>query len=182
MTETFTARIATDGDKQDVFESITDYRSIDSYTEGVRVAGRGSGVGTRVYFNLKQNILDIPTRYTVKLEFTDYEEPEYIEWEVIEDIDAHGTIRLEDSDSRNTDICVDFSFDRSNSNLGALPLPNTQGMQEIFELIFSRIYGPVTDIVKGIISDIEGDTRELKIEFSDVSEELKPFIEDRADN
>lgn len=182
MTEKFNAVIKTDGNKQEVFDTITDYRLIDSFTDGVRVAGRGQGVGTRVYFNLNKSELNIPTRYTVKLEFTDYNEPNMIEWEVVEDIDAYGTINLNDSEDRVTNISVDFVLDNSNSDLGALPVPSSQSFSEVLDLIFSRISTPVLDVVKGIVQDIEDKDRPVDIEFSEVTDGFEPLLDSNLQN
>lgn len=168
MTEKFKSKISINGSKEQVFDSITDYKRIDSYTDAIRIAGRGSGVGTRVYFNLQKDVLDIPTNYTVKIEFIEYNRPELIRWEIVGDINANGSIELvEDSDY--TDIIFDFKLNIKETNVGALPAPNVADTSQILEYIYPRIYEQASLIIKGIVEDVEGQSRDVDVEIMDLS-------------
>lgn len=176
MTDSFKAEIEINGSKDSVFEAITDYRAIDSYTEAARIAGRGSGIGTRIYFRLSKDVLSIPTKYTVKIELTDYDSPDYIEWEIVEDIDAYGSIEITEISDNKSRLSVDFNVNIENSNIGALPAPTSANAEQIIEYIYPKMDKQTSGIIDGIVEDIEGDSRDVRVEFRDVSEVFSSVI------
>lgn len=176
MTDSFTAEIEINGSKDSVFEAITDYRAINSYTDAARIAGRGSGVGTRIYFRLAKDVLSIPTKYTVKIELTEYDSPDYIEWEMVEDIDAYGNIKVTELSDDKSRLSINFNVNIENSNIGALPAPKSANAEQIIEYIYPKVDEQTSGIVDGIVEDIEGDSRDVRIEFKNVSEVFSSFV------
>lgn len=174
MTEKLKSKISIRGSKEQVFDSITDYRKIDSYTDDIRIAGRGRGEGTRVYFKLSKDVLNIPTNYTTKIEFVEYNPPDQIEWKIIGDIDAKGSIRLTEN-SGHTDLILDFSLNLEKTDIGSLPAPDVADASQILEYIYPQVYEQASSIIKGVVTDIEGEPRDVNIEvinssrmFSDI--------------
>lgn len=165
--------ISTDikSDKQRVFDYITDYNRMDDYSDSVRVAVRGNGAGSRCYINIKKKVLEIPAEYTARVRFTEYEESNFIGWEMVEDLDLNGEISL----NSTTDGCtmtLEVELDVSNSDLSSLPAPNQAGFEEITKNLYPKLEYTMNKFICDLVHDIEGSERDVKVRVESISDEL----------
>lgn len=159
-------------DKQQVFNHITDYDRLDDYSDSVRVAVRGNGVGTRCYINIKKKVLEVPAEYTARVRFTGYEEPEVIEWRMQNDLDLNGKISLE-SNSDGCTMSLDFKLNVSNSDFNSLPAPNQAGFKEIAKYLYPKLEGTMNEFIRDLVTDIEGVERDVEIRIENISDDLE---------
>ena len=169
--------VATDirASKKQVFDHITDYNKLGDYSDAVRVAVRGEGVGSRCYVNVKQKVLEIPAEYTARVRFTEYQEPDVIEWEMVNDLDLKGEITLESRQKKGCTLVLDFELNVDNSDFRGLPAPSQAGFTEIGKYLYPKLEGTMNDFIRDLVSDIEGHERDVEIRVENISDELSSF-------
>lgn len=159
---------------QAVYEFLLEFRGYASYSEylrSVRQFGDG-GPGTEYELDFAWWKL----RYTARSAVTEVDPPNRIEWRLIKDIDAAGRWLVEpiepepgegstasgrDGPETRVTLVVEYAPDSADDS--AVDLPRFVSLGWVIEKIKPKIRTEAERIVRRIVADLEGETRDVSL-------------------
>jgi len=159
-----------------VYEFLLEFRGYASYSEylrSVRQFGDG-GPGTKYELEFAWWKL----RYTARSEVVEVDPPNRIEWRLIKDIDAAGRWLIEPTkatsgaDESGTDdrgegpetaVTLVIEYAPGSADDGIVDLPRFVSLGWVIERIKPKIRTEAERIVRRIVADLEGETREVDL-------------------
>jgi len=113
--------------------------------------------------------------YTAHSRVTDVDPPDRIDWELTEDLDAHGSWLLKDEpdddgldDSDHevaTRVRLLVEFDPHSAKSGAIDLPRFVSLSWVIEKVRPLIQGEAERVVRRLVTDLEGESRSVELEI-----------------
>jgi uncharacterized membrane protein len=150
----------------ETFEFLLDFPGYADYSEyltGVHADGDG-GPGTIYQLRFAWWKLT----YTAVSKVTAVERPERIDWEVIEDIDAHGAWLVEplpDHDAEHaTEVTFRVVYDRGSIDASIVDLPRLVSFEWVIDRVVDLIIEEARRVVERIVADIEGQQRPVTLD------------------
>lgn len=158
---------------QEAFDFLVDFPSYQNYTEyldGVERFGDGTA-GTQYHINLSW----WKFTYTTKTRVVELTEPERVKWQVIKDVDAHGSwqitdvsneVEIPDEHSNATRVTLRINYDRSSVGPGIIDLPPFLSLDRVIEKAKGVVVDEGEKVVQRMVADLEGSPRpvEIKVE------------------
>jgi ribosome-associated toxin RatA of RatAB toxin-antitoxin module len=140
-------------DVYDFFMDFKNYGKYSEYVDEVRVVENGGLPEWEIDF--KWWIV----RYTARSKLVDYEENDYIEWQVTKDVDVHGMWKFEEVDDEHTHVELDLLYDpRTASKANPLTFFSTQRLIAMARPVVDR---HVSKVLRRVANEIEGKPREV---------------------
>ena len=142
------------------------YANYSEYLESVRQFGDG-GPGTEYELDFSWWKLG----YTARSQVTRVDPPDRIEWRLTKDIDARGRWLVDpiaDAEAREgsepkTEVSLVVEYAPGSTDEGAIDLPRFVSLGWVIEKIRPKIQTEAERIVRRIVADLEGQTREVEL-------------------
>jgi uncharacterized membrane protein len=154
------------------YEFLTDFPGYAKYSkhlEGVTKHGDGSP-GTEYDIHLTWWKLS----YTVRTRVTDADPLESIDWEVIEDLHAHGRWRVEDATGEVPEdrehasrVWLEIRFDADSAHSGMVDLPRFVSLGWVVKKVRPVVQREAERVVERVVADLEGERRPVDLEIHD---------------
>lgn len=137
----------------DFFMDFDNYGKYSEYVERVRVVEDGDYPEWAIDF--KWWIV----RYTARSKLVDYEENDYIEWQVTKDVDVHGMWRFEEVDDEHTHVELELLYDpKGASKANPLNFFPTERLIQIARPVVDR---HVSTVLRRVAEEVEGEPRDV---------------------
>jgi len=153
---------------EDVYEFLLDFPGYAEYSEyltAVRQHGDGTP-GTEYELDFAWWKLT----YTARSRVTDVTPPNRIDWRIIKDLDAVGQWLVksvaEGEDDPATRVTLRVEYAPESANGDALDLPRFVSVGWVVEKVKPKIQAEAERIVRRIVADLEGGSREVELEIS----------------
>ncbi len=141
------------GDVYDFFMDFGNYGKYSEYVKDVRVVGNGDLPEWEIEFRWWI------VRYTARSKLVDYEENEYIEWQVTKDVDVHGMWRFEEVDENHTHVELDLLYDpKTASKANPLRFISTKRLIRMVRPVLDR---HVSKVLRRVAAEVEGEPRDV---------------------
>lgn len=158
--------------RERAYEFLTDFQGYARYSKHLtEVSSHGDGnPGTEYDIHLKWWKLT----YTVRTRVTEANPPESIDWEVVEDLHAHGRWRVEDISEEAPEgrdaasrVWLEIRFDTDSAHSGMIDLPRFVSLGWVIKKIRPVVQREAEHVVEHIVADLEGERRPVELEIYD---------------
>ncbi|MFB6189006.1 MAG: type II toxin-antitoxin system RatA family toxin [Halapricum sp.] len=160
--------------REEVYEFLVDfprYANLSKHLREVRQDGDGSP-GTRYALRFAWWKLS----YTAHSRVTSVEPPDRIDWELTQDLDAHGSWLLEaepDADEQpSTRVRLVVEFDPHSAKSGALDLPRFVSLGWVIEKVIPLVQDEAERVVRRLVADLEGEPRPVELDIHTVPDSI----------
>lgn len=154
---------------REVYDFLLEFRGYAKYSEylqAVRQSGDG-GAGTEYELEFAWWKL----QYTARSEVLEVEPPNRIEWHLTKDIDAAGRwlvepidgAGMEDPSQAKTEVTLVVEYAPGSADDGIIDLPRFVSLGWVIEKIKPKIRAEAERVVRRIITDVEGETRDVEL-------------------
>jgi len=162
------ARTVVYASPEELYDFLVDFPGYARYSEYLdRVLQEGDGtVGTSYALRFSWWKLT----YTARSEVTGVDPPERIDWRIVEDIDAEGYWGITpteppDGVDEATEVVLHIEYDANSASAGAVDLPKLVSLGWVIEKVKPLVRKEATRIVKRVVDDIEGESRDADVEI-----------------
>ena len=145
--------------------SFTDYPRYSEHLKEVRVDGDG-GVGSVYDLQLAWWKLS----YTARSEVTGIDEPESLEWRLVNDLDARGQWRVEPEPESAPEgvetasrIYFEAVYDPHSADEDAISLPRFVSLDWVVNKVEPKLLSEAEEVVQRLVADIEGQRRDVEL-------------------
>lgn len=136
------------------------YADYSEYLKEVRQYGDGNA-GTQ--YDLRAEWWRIG--YTARTEVTNIEEPERIEWRVLEAIDAYGVWTIEPQESGSI-VRLRIAFDTDSADPSVVNLPRFVSVGWVIDRVKPLVTREAQDVVERVVADLEGEPRDVDLDIT----------------
>lgn len=140
-------------DVYDFFMDFENYGKYSEYVESVRVVEDGD------YPEWEINFRWWIVRYAARSKLVDYEEGEYIEWQVTKDVDVHGMWRFEEVGDEHTHVELELLYDPKGASK-ANPL-NFFPTKRLIQMARPVVDSHVSKVLRRVAAEVEGKPRDI---------------------
>ncbi|NIB98992.1 SRPBCC family protein [Halobacterium sp. R2-5] len=133
------------------------YAKYSEYLESVTQHGEG-GSGTEYELTFAWWKLS----HTVRSRVTDTEEPERIDWELVDGIDAHGRWEVAETDEGSRVTFV-VTYDKGSAK-GVLNLPALVSLEMVVDKVVDKVIEEGERVVERVVADLEGERRPVELD------------------
>lgn len=156
---------------QAVYEFLLEFRGYASYSEYLRSVRQFGDGGTGTEYELEFAWWKL--RYTARSKVVSVDPPDRIEWELTKDIDAAGRWLVEpvegdqpDSEvGPKTEVSLVVEYAPGSADDGIVDLPRFVSLGWIVEKIKPKIRAEAERIVRRVVADLEGETRDVELQI-----------------
>lgn len=158
-----------------VYEFLTDfpgYKKYSDYVKEIHQDGDGD-VGTEygITFGWWK------VTYLAKSRVVGLEPPERIDWEIVKDLDAHGSWLVESVEPPPdrevaTRVTIDVRFDADSVGPDAIDLPRFVSVSWLIEKAEPLIVKQARSVLRGVVDDLEGEPRDVELEVHETPESV----------
>ncbi|WP_049920105.1 SRPBCC family protein [Halobiforma nitratireducens] len=152
---------------EEAFPYVRSFTEYPRYTEHLKdVSVNGDGDAGSVY-DLRFAWWKLS--YTARSRVTNVSPPESLQWQLVNDLDAHGEWRIEpepeavpdggdgDGDSETASrIYFEASYDPYSANKNAISLPRFVSLDRVVDKVEPRLLREAETVVERLVADIEG--------------------------
>ncbi len=146
-------------------QSFTDYPRYTDHLQEVRVHGDG-GVGS--VYDLRLTWWKLS--YTARSKVLSIDAPHSLEWELINNLHAHGEWRVEPEPESAPDgvetasrIYFEAAYDPYSADKNVLSLPRFVSLDWVINKVKPKLLSEAEAVVKRLVADIEGQARNVEL-------------------
>lgn len=154
---------------EEVYDFLLDFRGYAGYSEYLRSVRQHGDGGAGTEYELEFAWWKL--HYTARSKVTELEPPERIEWRLTKDLDAAGRwlvdpIETESEDAETepkTEVGFVVEYAPGSAASGIVDLPRFVSLGWVIEKIKPKIRAEAERIVRRIVTDLEGEPREVEL-------------------
>ncbi len=157
---------------QEVYEFLLEFRGYAAYSEYLRAVRQFGDGGVTTEYELEFAWWKL--QYTARSAVTEVDPPNRIEWKLTKDLDARGRWLVESKDGTETDpepetpvteVTFVVEYAPGSAGDGIVDLPRFVSLGWVIERIKPKIRSEAERIVRRVVADLEGETREVELQI-----------------
>ncbi len=153
--------------REAVYDFLTDFPGYQEYSDYVKAIHQDGDGGVGTEYGITFGWWKVT--YLARSRVVGLEPPERIDWEIIKDLDAHGSWLVESVEPPAdrevaTRVTIDVQFDADSVGPDAIDLPRFVSVSWLIDKAEPLIVKQARSVLRGVVADLEGEPRTVELE------------------